>query len=52
MKLGEVASAHTDRHLKADSPAALAGVPLVGVPADVEGTLYDADTPALGAFAQ
>ncbi len=34
-----------------DSPLCGAGVPLPGVPADVEGNLYHPATPALGAFA-
>jgi hypothetical protein len=41
-----------DYRLQADSPAALAGVPLIGVPADVDGNSYDPQTPTLGAFAQ
>jgi hypothetical protein len=42
----------TDDYRLAPTSAALrAGVPLAGVPADVEGNLYDPTTPALGAFA-
>jgi hypothetical protein len=39
-----------DYRLQSGSPAAGAGVPLPGVPADINGTWYDADTPAMGAF--
>ena len=39
-----------DYHLQSSSPAAGAGVPLPGVPADIEGTWYDAENPSLGAY--
>jgi len=39
-----------DYRLGAGSPAADAGIPLPGVPADADGVLYDRETPSLGAF--
>jgi hypothetical protein len=40
-----------DYRITSDSPAYHTGIPLAGVPADVDGNLYDAETPSLGAFA-
>ena len=40
-----------DYHLTNGSPAQGAGVPLPGVPVDLEGKLYDSTAPNLGAFA-
>lgn len=40
-----------DYHLSPSSLAVHAGIPLPGVPADVENNLYDPDSPSLGCFA-
>lgn len=40
-----------DYRLSSGSPARGAGVPLPGVPVDIEGKLYDSTAPNLGAFA-
>jgi len=42
--------ASDDYRLFDGSPAKGAGVPLPGVPVDIEGTLYDPTAPNLGAF--